>query len=164
MRNIILEGFDGGGKTTLAQLISSRFKLFYQPSEGKEKFPGECSDRSLNYFDRTGYVFDRHPIISNDIYIPVSGAMPIKSMVMKQWNDYFRHCHLIIYCAGGSFDEQTLGEFDTPEYQALLKENESIIKKRYENWAPREADVIYRKTNDHRKLFSLIGGFLCSEY
>lgn len=163
MRNIILEGFDGGGKTTLAHLISSRFKLFYQPSEGKEKFPGECSDRSLLYMHRTGYVFDRHPIISNDIYIPVSGARPIHHDVMERWWA-LRPYHLIIYCAGGSFDEQVPGQFDTPEYQALLKENESIIKRRYEAWAPTEADVIYRKTNNHNKLFSLIGGFLCSEY
>lgn len=163
MRNIVLEGFDGGGKTTLAQLISSRFKLFYQPSEGKEKFPGECSDRSMVYMARTGYVFDRHPIISNDIYIPVSGARPIHKEVMDHWRSV-RNQHLIIYCAGGSFEEQTIGQFDTPEYQALLKENEKIIKKRYEAWAPLEADVIYRKTNDHNKLFSLIGGFLCSEY
>lgn len=163
MRNIILEGFDGGGKTTLAQIISSRFNLFYQPSEGKEKYRGECSERSMRYFAREGYVFDRHPIISNDIYIPVSGALPITEPTMVMWRK-LRPYHLIIYCAGGSFEEQVPGQFDTPEYQALLRENESIIKKRYEAWAPTEADVIYRKTNDHNKLFSLIGGFLCSEY
>ena len=163
MRNIILEGFDGGGKTTLAHIIAERFKLFYQPSEGKEKYRGECSERSMKYFTREGYVFDRHPIISNDIYIPVSGALPITPLTMELWHR-LRPSHLIIYCAGGSFEEQVPGEFDTPEYQALLKENENIIKRRYEQWAPREADVIYRKTNDHRKLFALIGGFLCSEY
>lgn len=163
MRNIILEGFDGGGKTTLAHIIAERFKLFYQPSEGKEKYPGECDDRCSKYFERDRYVFDRHPVISNDIYIPVSGAQPLSNATMMQWH-FLRPHYLIIYCAGGSFEEQVPGEFDTPEYQALLKENENIIKRRYEQWAPREADVIYRKTNDHRKLFALIGGFLCSEY
>ena len=163
MRNIILEGFDGGGKTTLAHLIAEHFKLFYQPSEGKAKYPGECDARCSTYFERDRYVFDRHPVISNDIYIPVSGAQPLSDVTMKQWHQ-LRPYYLIIYCAGGSFEEQVPGEFDTFEYQALLKENENIIKKRYEQWAPREADVIYRKTNDHRKLFALIGGFLCSEY
>ena len=163
MRNIILEGFDGGGKTTLAHIIAERYRLFYQPSEGKAKYPGECDARCARYFEMNHTVFDRHSVISNDIYIPVSGAQPLSTATMMKWH-FLRPHYLIIYCAGGSFEEQVPGEFDTPEYQALLKENENIIKRRYEQWAPREADVIYRKANDHRKLFALIGGFLCSEY
>ena len=164
MRNIILEGFDGSGKSTLARLLAERYRMFYQPSEGKEKYPFECSARSLLYFERTWNVFDRHPIISNDIYIPVSGARPIRQDVMEKWTGHLRQHHLIIYCAGGSFEEQVLGEFDTPDYQVALKQKEDVIQRAYREWAPREADVIYRKTNDHRKLFSLIGGFLCSDH
>lgn len=163
MRNIILEGFDGSGKTTLAKKLTERYRLTYQPSEGKAKHPGECNDRCLKYFQRSEVVFDRHPIISNDIYSLITGAQLISPLVRAKWQE-LRKDHLIIYCAGGSVQEQTLGEFDTRDFLLALSDKEKELKRAYDKWAFTEADIVHRKGTSTRKLFSMIGGFLCSEY
>jgi len=73
---IILEGIDGSGKSTLSKILTESIDLIPHHSNRTE---GLCQERILIDSSKKNYVFDRSFIISESIYGPIlRGTSPYK--------------------------------------------------------------------------------------
>ncbi len=145
---IILEGVDASGKSTLAKAILHHLHGYaYRPSEGPEKEPGEILRRieHYNYMHKSHVVFDRHPVISHPIYSKtVEWMTDIPHHVTA---DFYTRPQLIVYCmpTDRGFDaHETVEGVDTAEHLAMVKTRYTELLADYNEWALRRAHMIYR--------------------
>lgn len=159
---VVLEGPDGGGKTTLAEVLSKSLKLEHIRSEGPEKYPGEIDERIQRY--HRGYggdkraLFDRHPCVSQLAYGLVHNQSQPRNELVQQFYDMEP---LLIYCRPGPVKVQhtASGEWDTPEYLAKVDSKMKELTKWYDNWALWNANYIYRIGDSVRPIEDLIKGW-----
>lgn len=98
---IILEGPDGGGKSTLAQALSEALGVPRHHSGGPPKNAQEIAQRHRRVLealrDRKPIIFDRVPAVSDPIYGPIiRGATPITHDMVLELRDAL--VLPIIYC------------------------------------------------------------------
>lgn len=139
--NVILEGPDGSGKTTLAHILTQHVPLVYTPSRGPEQYPGEIIERVYRYLRMDNCLFDRHPIVSQSIY----GRFRQNATQIPQdlVNLLYRQKPLIIYCHGRAGAHE-LKEFDTAEHVTMIHRYDDNIRAAYEEWANRHAKLRYQ--------------------
>lgn len=141
---IILEGPDGGGKTTLAEFLSEHLGLKHIRSEGPQKYPGEIDHRIKRYLDMdtNRLIFDRHPCVSQLAYRMVHDQdVPDAALI----NRFYEQDPLFIYCRPLPNAIHTAsGAWDTAEYLAAVDANYSKLMEWYDLWAARHASIIYR--------------------
>lgn len=145
---IILEGVDASGKSTLAKELLRRLPGYaYRPSEGPEKEQGEILKRIKRYNENfpSHVVFDRHPIISHPIY---SRTVDWMSDIPFTWTrDFYSRPQLIVYCQpterGFDAHEEVEG-VDTAEHLAMVKQQYTRLLADYNDWALRRAHMVYR--------------------
>lgn len=104
---IILEGPDGGGKTSLAERISKRFGIPLAP-RASSSIDGPVSDlcawvdNDLMKWGTTSLqIYDRYPLISEPIYGPICrGSIPdrMSTSWMRRRTNTFRNLSLVIWC------------------------------------------------------------------
>lgn len=126
---IIIEGLDATGKSVLADRISLLTTWPIQKSEGPEQYPGEILDRCDRY--RTypdEYIFDRHPVISQQVYGHFSNKTPIAPhyQVMLQ-----ARAPLVIYSSGDNHGEHHVKDYDTPDHIKMITDKRSEMEKMY---------------------------------
>lgn len=141
--NILLEGFDGGGKSTLARYLAEMFNMTVQSSEGPPKYPGEIHDRIARYSKLNNTIFDRHPCVSQVIYGHVRGNttdMPTADEVQA----FYAGRPVLVYCRSLALDGHIVKDHDTPEHLAMVEQNRKIIIDLYDQWALQRANFIYR--------------------
>lgn len=140
---IVLEGPDGGGKTTLAKELVNRLRVQYMPSEGPARGPGEIDNRIRRYLDLRGhFLFDRHPCVSQLAYRVVHDQPPPDPELIEK---FYALKPIFIYCRPSSMgNHQASGEWDTPEYLAAIDKNFGALLEWYDMWAVRHANHIYR--------------------
>lgn len=139
--NIVLEGPDATGKSTLARFLSQEMQWPIIPSEGPEKFPGEVNERIRRYglFDRV--IFDRHPCVSQGIYSIFNGSTsPDQSLVF----DFYDRDPILIYCTSMVQLDHETKDHDTPAHLKVIKMNEQQIRRLYDQWAIDYAHAIHR--------------------
>jgi hypothetical protein len=146
---IILEGPDGGGKTTLVkELIRLLPNYNYVNSGGPEKYPGEINERCARYAQYIGnYIFDRHPCVSQVAYRLIHE----QTMPDARWiEEFYNSGVFIIYCRPPTIDvtHTATGEWDTPDYIAAINAKYPALLEWYDNWAVRRANHIYRIGDD----------------
>lgn len=156
---VVLEGPDGGGKTTLGQLLAQTLGYELRLSEGPEKFPGEIDARILRYAreytNRKDVIFDRHPCVSQIAYRQIhSQTEPNVELV----NDFYRMKPLLIYCRPdpAKVTHTATGEWDTPEYLAKVDAGFEKLMTWYDRWAVWNAHHIYRIGDNVRVIEDLI--------
>jgi len=150
---IILEGVDASGKSTLAKALVSELSGYtYYPSEGPEKYEGEIIERLKRYETEHNplAVYDRHPIISHPIYSRTNLWMSdIPQSVRREF--YERPDRLLVYCLptdrGFELHEEVEG-VDTAEHLAMVKKEYPRLLADYNEWAFRRAHMIYRCGQD----------------
>lgn len=159
---IILEGPDGGGKSTLAELLCETLGYAHLRSEGPEKYPGEINKRIERYFSDYGnkgdVIFDRHPCVSQIAYgIVHDQPQPSNHLVSR----FYRHKPLLIYCRPdpANVRHTASGEWDTPEFQRGIQDNYTRLMKWYDNWAIWNANHIYRIGDSIKPIEELIKGW-----
>jgi predicted HAD superfamily Cof-like phosphohydrolase len=141
--NIVIEGPDNSGKSTLARSISSELGWPVKSSEGPEKYPGEINERLIRYLEMDRVIFDRHPCVSQMIYHLFNKTNPVPSSTIK---DFYASSPVIIYCPGMDLDDHTLkDDYDTDEHLEMIERNHSMICRFYDIWALKHAHIIYRK-------------------
>lgn len=129
---IIIEGLDATGKSTLCEAIHKETNWPVQVSEGPEKHPGEIIDRCLRYMLLPHHtIFDRHPIISQSIYGPLSGKSTIPPGILQELK---RRDPLIIEASSSNKFEHTIKAHDTPEHLDLIIKKREQIKLSYKEF------------------------------
>lgn len=155
--NIVIEGPDGSGKTTLANVILQHVPLTYKGTEGPEKFHREIIERTYRYLRLDGMIFDRHPCVSQPIYgrfRPNSTEIPVDLIGV-----FYRQRNLIIYCHGSAGVHETK-EYDTPEHVDMIGRHDQTIRDSYDKWAAKHAMLTY--SVKHGDLDAIITA--CKEY
>ena len=162
---IILEGPDGGGKSTLAELLAQTLNLNHIRSEGPEKYPGEINERISKYHKEYGgrhnAMFDRHPCVSQLAYSLVhQQSKPDDKLVAR----LYTMRPLFIYCRPDPTNKThtASGEWDTPEYLRSVEDNYDKLMKWYDQWALWNAHYIYRIGDPVRPIEDLIKGWRAS--
>ncbi len=156
--NIVLEGNDASGKSTLARVLSQRLSLQVIPSEGPEKFPGEIDERIGRYLQYDRVIFDRHPCVSQPIYqrlINKGQAIPDPQLT----EDFYKQGNLIVYCRPGKegFDlHEENPAIDNAAHLAGVRQNYNELLSLYDRWAVERAHFIYRVRQDFEQTVSRI--------
>lgn len=152
---IVLEGPDGGGKTTLASHLVRELNLTRIPSEGPARGPGEIDERIRRYHQLDGrLLFDRHPCVSQLAYRVVHDQPPPDAKLIEQ---FYAMKPVFIYCRPpNKSNHQASGEWDTPEYLASIDKNFGALLEWYDLWAVRHAKYIYRIGDDISALVSAL--------
>lgn len=124
-RNIIIEGVDGSGKTTLARRLSNLMYIPVMLGAGPERYPDEMQDRITAYdvvASKTPIIFDRHPCISDYIYNEKNWQAPPNLMSM-----------FMIYCTAPADPNYSHEVTDTQAMRAKVDNQYSVLCKRYED-------------------------------
>lgn len=158
---IIFEGNDASGKSTLADEVARRTGLKIQRSEGPEKTPGEINRRIARYLDEypREHIFDRHPCISHNIYRRLSDWMsPVSMGLMLEFEKLNK---LVVYCRPDNpetafSDHVVADERDTKEHLEAVASRYMELQAAYDEWALKNAHVIYRRGHQFDFTVSLI--------
>lgn len=144
--NIVLEGPDNAGKTTLADILADKTGYLIKTPEGPCRTDDEVTARCKDYFENhpNHTIFDRHPVISQPIYRNLHGTPDVPS----HWAHLlYAQKPLIIYCRppeGRTAAGQVIKERDDPEDIARIERNYDWLIQLYDEWAVRHANLIYR--------------------
>jgi predicted HAD superfamily Cof-like phosphohydrolase len=144
MPNIVVEGHDGTGKSTLVAYLSRRYSRPIQHSEGPPKYPGEMHERVTKYLRYTNTLFDRHPCVSQPIYGTLrTHNQDIEPTLLKQFYD---QDNIFIYCDPTKHfrDTHIKKEYEDPEHVKAVEDNYHGLLSLYRAWAVGHADFIYR--------------------
>ena len=93
---IIVEGPDGGGKSTLVNRLSQEFQVPVHHSGGPPKSEGDIISRHSHMLENPRLIFDRAPAISDPIY----GAILVRGSSLDAGDllDLLALHPLVIYC------------------------------------------------------------------
>lgn len=154
---IILEGPDNAGKSTLAAHLSDALDIDVQHSGGPSKWPGEVNSRCFEFNQRRmTQLFDRHPAISQNIYVEAlnnNGELVTEENVAEFYDSH----PLIIYCKnvrGVEGHEQS--EHSSPEYFEQVSANMERLGQLYDDWAVEKAHIVYRIGDDMDRIVALV--------
>jgi thymidylate kinase len=144
--NVIIEGPDNSGKSTLARAISERINWPIWEKEGK---PPTFEDtvkkieRYLREIPQEGIIIDRHPIVSQMVYGSTVRKDP--QVPRELMREFSAQRHLIIYarCIHLGLQGHKASPTDTPEHLEQLREKYVKILTAYDFWALRCAHIIY---------------------
>jgi len=143
--NVVIEGCDAAGKSTLIRALRARVPWNIKPSEGPPKYPGEMNERVRRYSSLQFTIFDRHPCVSQPIYAMISGSRDdIDSALIKQFYDTKP---LFVYCqpdAQGFARHEVNPDADNPEHLAGVEQKYNDLLAAYHVWGLRHANIMYR--------------------
>lgn len=142
---IVLEGPDNAGKSTLAAFLSERLGIPVKHSGGPSKYPGEVNARALEFNrDTSDLIYDRHPCVSQNVY---QDALQAGGEYVEQQHldAFYAGKPLIIYCKSlGNLDGHRMTDHSSPEYFDQVERNYNALCNLYDLWAVEHANLIYR--------------------
>lgn len=167
MANIVLEGPDGGGKSTLAAKlvqylndrainIASGSLWSYQHSGGPPKDDLEIDARTRAFLAFDHVVFDRHPTISNPIYSAIFHGTPGPSLALI--HRFYAQQPIIIYCRSTDAQRHVVKQDDLlGKHLPKLNAEYHRLVYTYDQWAVERANIIYRIGDDVTSFLAAIG-------
>lgn len=152
--NVVIEGMDASGKSTLARKLGRHLGMKVVSSQGPEKYPGEVIKRTIKYLKLDNRIFDRHPIVSQPIY----GSLRERCTVIPdEWVELFRkQRNFFIYCECSGVLAHETKAHDSPAHLQSIAANASKIEAAYEEWAETNAHARYRPYDDERPIVDMI--------
>lgn len=155
--NIVLEGPDASGKSTLARYLSQELKRAIVPSEGPEKFPGEINERIRRYRWFRDVIFDRHPCISQGIYSIFNALTPPDRDLVF---DFYETKPVLVYCIAPEELTHEAKSHDSDEHLEMIQANAREIRRLYDQWGLDYAHFIYRVGSPMARILRAIRGHM----
>lgn len=161
---IVIEGPDNAGKSTLAAFISEQLNIPIRHSGGPSKYPGEIYERiDAFYHDDAPYVCDRHPCVSQNLYLR-SLRLEGEWVDEPRINRFYDSKPLIIYChnqsssmQGHQSSEHGAGiGFTSSDYERQVAQNIVALCDNYDRWAMKHANIFYRIGDDMNRVAQLV--------
>lgn len=151
MPNIVIEGMDNSGKSTLAQHVASRLGWQIQESEGPPRSSEEILSRVHRYSIATLTVFVRHPFVTNPIYDvtrPPEERTTFPPHLVEEF--YQPGNNVFVYCdpLTRALDGHRLKPHDTSVHAQRITDNRAHLLQLYREWAIRYALIMYRIGDD----------------
>lgn len=148
--NIVLEGPDGGGKSTLAAILNSLTGMPIIAGEGPPKGPGEINERARRYLKHDGVIFDRHPCVSQPVYgiIRRKDNEAIEPDILLA---FYEQNHLLVHVkhTSLSLQQMTVGPNEDSDHIAAVRARYADICFSYDRWAMSCAHFIMRRDMPH---------------
>lgn len=156
--NIVLEGHDNSGKSTLAAMLAKRLGREVYSSEGPEKYPGELESRVSYYMLKPDAIFDRHPCISDPIYSTARGRPSV--LAPEVVRSFYNQPAIFIYCdpLNKGLGSHVRKEHDSDEHMAMVESNYKSILYHYRTWAVEHSHIVYRIGDDPYTILRFIEG------
>ena len=159
--NIVLEGPDNSGKSTLAKYISEQLLIPIVHSGGPEKFPGEVIERTKKRLAISSpMIHDRHPVISQNIHLT---ALRLQGTYIPDnfIGEFYASRPMIIYCRNaGSLDGHQMSEYASTDYHRRVERYFPDLCRMYDDWALRHANVTYRIGDDMSSVVRMVRAFM----
>ncbi len=159
--DIILEGPDNAGKSTLAQILADELNMTVRHSGGPSKYPGEVNHRAQQYnTDMDSFIYDRHPCVSQNLYVAAfqNGGELIEE---KHLINFYDNAPLIIYCRSlGDLGGHVPSEHADEEHDKKVAENYDRLCRLYDEWALKNAKLLYRIGDSIETVIDLIRGVI----
>jgi hypothetical protein len=163
--NIVIEGIDNSGKSTLATLLARKTGFPTQPSEGPPRYPGEMDERLLRYASMDRYIFDRHPVVSQNIYKVIRTGKDAEGMREDLVQQFYDNRPLFIYCdplgrgmSGHNFHDGV----DTAEHLRQVDEGYKTMLTLYRDWAIKHAHILYRIGDDPHQVWHMVSAYFAN--
>jgi len=153
--NIIIEGPDNSGKSTIAEVLARTFNMPVVNSPGPTKDQDAFDKRAVASLSATNMIFDRHCIVSESVYGAARGHRFVTEDHKRLL--YANAYNLFIYCPGTrSLDGHSLKAHDSPEHLKMLNERFQYICNLYDRWAIEHAHIIWRKDQHPSKILNFV--------
>ena len=160
--NVVLEGCDGGGKSTLAEFLSRSLSLPIQQGSGPPRRRGEIEDRLAHYLTIDGAIFDRHPAISQPIYGSVRGE-PISPEFAHMVRSFYASKPAIVYCRSVDASRHVVKPGENPDHIRILTQRYQDLVGRYDAWACAHATIIYRIGDSAEVVASMVAEIIAGQ-
>jgi len=159
--NIVLEGPDASGKSTLAKHIAEQLLLPIVHSGGPEKFPGEVLERTKKRLGITGpMLHDRHPAVSQNIHLTAL-RLPGTYIPEGMLAQFYASKPLIIYCRNpGTLEGHQMSEHASTEYHRRVERYFPDLCRMYDEWALRHASFTYRIGDDMNSVVRMVRAYM----
>lgn len=147
--NIVLEGPDNAGKSTLAKYLQEHLGLPLRHSGGPGKHPGEIQERVDRYYnDPHDMIYDRHPCISQGIYLSAL-RLAGEYVTLDREERFYKSKPLIIYCRNrGTMEGHVESEHTSREYVRRVELYFNDLCAAYDKWSLGRANIVYRIGDD----------------
>lgn len=155
--NIVFEGPDGSGKSTLIEFIHKSIPWNIYRSPGPDRSQVDYMIRVRGCLDKRLTIFDRHPAVSEGIYGLVRGGTYLTPAIE---DEFYQQGALIIYCHAVGPTRHSTKTHDSPEHIDMIRRREPVIRALYKAWAMHRAHIIYRIGDDKHDVLRLIIGAL----
>lgn len=155
---IVLEGPDNAGKTTLAAYLSEALGIPVVHSGGPSKYPGEVNERSRTFnASDADRIYDRHPCVSQNIYqdaLATGGERVSGDLI----GEFYEQRPFIIYCRSrGTLDGHEMSEHSDDSYFRQVASHYFGLCQLYDDWALTRANLIYRIGDNMKDVANTIG-------
>lgn len=158
--NIILEGPDAAGKSTLAQALRNATGMPIKASEGKPATWRLYLERLRKYEALDGMIIDRHPIYSQQVYGSLRDDPEIPDEHLD--NLFNRPDDLFIYCRAinRGLTCHEAKPTDPLGHLEFIDKNYGGILARYDRLAAHNADIIYHEYRQMSRIVDMVKGVL----
>jgi hypothetical protein len=159
--NIIVEGPDGAGKSTLCQFLSTRLGRLVIGGEGPSRHIGDFDLRISRLLRCQEVIFDRHPAVSGPLYNKFREG-PQDWPSVESLRDFYSSSPIFLYCHPTEATQHNADNaaVDTPEYLEWLTKNELGIRQEYERWALHHSHLTYRAGDDPYLILRALKGMI----
>ena len=148
VRNVIVEGIDASGKSTLCRHLHEITGWPIALREGKPPTFDKTIEKIQRFLEYEGKVIDRHPLVSQAIYgQSLRSDLNVPMELIKALHD---QGNLFIYCRCVNWDDP-LGKHiikpgEDQEHLDTLKLQFYEVLRLYDDWGLHSAHIIY---NNH---------------
>lgn len=134
--NIVVEGPDGSGKSTLVAELARVMSLPVVRSAGP---PSDIGARVRDHLARQNTIFDRHVCVSQSVYGHIRGEI-FPRVYLK---DFREQNPLLIYCRP-RIGVHVVKAHDTADHLAMIENQKEKIAFLYRDWAFANAHIFHR--------------------